>query len=905
MIEKTVSHYCITEEIGRGGMGIVYKAEDTRLKRDVALKFLPEHSAVTAEDRARFSQEAQVAATLNHPNICTIHAIDDADGRLFIVMEYVDGVTLRDKIAVETHGLKRDLALSLGIQVAEALQEAHAKGIVHRDIKSENIMINARNQAKVMDFGLAKLKGSLRLTKTSSTIGTLSYMSPEQIQGEQADARSDIFSFGVVLYEMLTGRMPFRGEHEAATVYSIVNEDPEPIEKYVPDISPELRHIIAKALEKEPEDRYQSATDLVVDLRRVRKHSTRVSKIRRGQVVPPSPAEGLAAEGPASEVVEPEAAYAQREKTAPTAPQPRASRLGGGLWAALLLAAGALIGLLAYHLLLRPTPEPQLKLSFTRLTDMPGSEWLPDISPDGSFIVFAKESEAGTSDIYWQRTGGGNAINITEGSGADNIQPAFSPDGTQIAFHSDRGGGGIFIMGATGESVRRLTDFGFNPSWSPDGKRIVVGTESIVGPYARGTVSQLWVIDVASGEKVKIFDGDAVQPHWSPGGDRIAFWGLPEGTGQRDIWTIAADGKNSVRVTNDVHVDWCPVWSDDGRHLFFASDRGGSMNLWRVRIDQASGEVQGEPEAVTAPSAFAALPRVASSGKRILFASDNTRLNIYRAEFDPAREAFVGSPSPVTGGSKFALSPAPSPDGEWVVFREGRTQEDLYMVRPDGTGLRRLTNDIHKDRGPSWTPDGERIVFYSNRPDRYEVWWIRPDGSGLEQLTATTGNATWWPRVMPDGSRMLFMADSNVVLTDLSVPFEERKYESLPMISESGARFTLSSVSPDGRWLAGHRARSDDSPIPGIVLYSMERQEYSVLLDRGGQPVWLSDSRRLIFLDDRQLHLVDRATGRTRRLNFSDENWDGWEGYTISADNRELYYSRADVESDIWQATVQ
>ncbi|MCK5572507.1 MAG: protein kinase, partial [Bacteroidetes bacterium] len=669
MIEKTISHYCITEEIGRGGMGVVYKAEDTKLKRDVALKFLPEHSAVTEEDRARFSQEAQVAATLNHPNICTIHAIDEFGGRLFIVMEYVDGVTLRDRIAGEPQGLKKDLAVSLGIQIAEALQEAHARGIVHRDIKSENIMINARNQAKVMDFGLAKLKGSLRLTKTSSTIGTLSYMSPEQIQGEQADARSDIFSFGVVLYEMLTGRIPFRGEHEAATVYSIVNEDPEPIEKYIPDVSAELQHIIAKALEKEPEDRYQSATDLVVDLRRLRKHSTRVSKIHRGQVAVPGAGEAAVGDQLQSMAADVPTADTARDQTALTARQPKVGRMPSGLIIASTLVAGAIIGLLAYHFLFRPLPEPPAKMSFTRLTDMPGSEWFPDISPDGKSIIFTKESEDGNSDIYWQRTGGGNAINITEGSGANNHQSVFSPDGTQIAFHSDRGDGGIFIMGATGESVRRLTDFGYNPAWSPGGKEIVLATEGVRGPYSRGTKSELWAIDVTTGEKQKIFDGDAVQPHWSPGGHRIAFWGLPEGTGQRDIWTIAADGRSSVRVTDDVYVDWCPVWSGDGQYLFFASDRDGSMNLWRVRIEEASGEILGEPESVTAPSVFAAFPRVASNGKQMLFASDNTRLNIHKVEFDPVREAFVGLPTPVTGGSKFALSPSASPDGQWIVFR--------------------------------------------------------------------------------------------------------------------------------------------------------------------------------------------------------------------------------------------
>ena len=230
-------------------------------------------STPTEPERARFLQEARAAAILNHPNICTIHDIQEHEGQQFIVMEYVEGKTLREIIPVK----KMQDAIAYAIQIAEALQEAHSKGIVHRDIKAENIMVNSKNQVKVMDFGLAKLKGSLKLTKTSSTVGTLAYMAPEQIQGGEVDARSDIFSFGVVLYEMLTGHLPFRGEHEAAMMYSIVNEEPDPIQKYVPQISSELVHIIGRSLEKDPEDRYQTMSEVVIDLKRLKRTSTRVS----------------------------------------------------------------------------------------------------------------------------------------------------------------------------------------------------------------------------------------------------------------------------------------------------------------------------------------------------------------------------------------------------------------------------------------------------------------------------------------------------------------------------------------------------------------------------------------------------------------------------------------------------
>jgi serine/threonine protein kinase/tetratricopeptide (TPR) repeat protein len=282
MVGTVISHYRILEKLGEGGMGVVYKAQDTKLDRFVALKFLPSHVAKSEQEKSRFFQEAKSASALNHPNVCTIYGIDEADEMQFIEMELVDGATLREKVA-SSSPLPIKQVVDYAIQIAEALQEAHSKGIIHRDIKAENIMVNSKDQIKVMDFGLAKLKGSLKLTRTSSTIGTLAYMSPEQIQGIEADTRSDIFSYGVVLFEMTTGKMPFRGEHDAAVMYSIVNEEPENASKFRNDIPDELLHIMKKSLEKDPEDRYQSMSEIIVDLRRLKKESTRVVRTKEFQ----------------------------------------------------------------------------------------------------------------------------------------------------------------------------------------------------------------------------------------------------------------------------------------------------------------------------------------------------------------------------------------------------------------------------------------------------------------------------------------------------------------------------------------------------------------------------------------------------------------------------------------------
>jgi len=297
MIGQVISHYKITEKLGEGGMGVIYKAHDARLDRTVALKFLPSHIYTGDVERERFLQEARAAAALNHPNVCTVFDIGEHDGLPYIVMEYLDGETLRHKIRQKLPSLKE--SLEYAIQIGEALKAAHEKEIVHRDIKSENIMITTQGQIKVMDFGLAKLKGSLKLTKTSSTIGTLAYMAPEQIQGEEVDARSDIFSFGVVLFEMVTGQMPFHGEYDSAMMYAILNDEPQSPQTFRSEIPEKLSDIISKALEKDPDLRYQVVKGILADLKRLKRDSGRV--LRTAAVEVPQPPEEIATTEVASE----------------------------------------------------------------------------------------------------------------------------------------------------------------------------------------------------------------------------------------------------------------------------------------------------------------------------------------------------------------------------------------------------------------------------------------------------------------------------------------------------------------------------------------------------------------------------------------------------------------------------
>jgi len=498
--------------------------------------------------------------------------------------------------------------------------------------------------------------------------------------------------------------------------------------------------------------------------------------------------------------------------------------------------------------------------------------------------------------------GGKNPIHLTKDSPADDIQPAFSPDGERIAFRSERDGGGIFVMGATGESVRRLTDFGYHPAWSPDGKEIVCGTEKIDRPgilYA----SRIWRVSIEAasgpGARQPLTRTIAAQPHWSPHGHRIAYLGR-EAT-QRDLWTVAASGGEPVRVTDDPATDWNPVWSPDGDHLYFSSDRGGSMNLWRLAIDEESGRVRGAPEAVTTPSPFSAFLSISQNGRRLAYVQLHSTANVHTVRFDPAQEAVLGQSEPITQGAREALAAEPSPDGEWLAFRTGGKQEDIFLIRPDGTGPRQLTDDVHRDRMARWSPDGGQIAFFSNRSGRSEIWIIRPDGSGLRQLT---GLGCLYPVWSPDGRRLACSPETGPpVLVDAAEPSNQQTPERLPEWADPKVSFRPWSWSKDGRKLAGDLSPSDGSPS-GLAIYDVDSRAFDQLTGYGSHPSWLTDSRRLLFRYQGNLHLVDSRSKKAHQV-LSAAPHEVVDTFGLSRDNRRIYFSLAVTEADIWMMSLK
>jgi serine/threonine protein kinase/Tol biopolymer transport system component len=864
LIGRVIGPYEVQELIGGGGMGVVYKALDARLGRTAALKFLPAELTRDPGAKERFVQEARAASSLDHPNLCTILELGEGpDGRLYLAMPCYDGETLRRRIE---HGpLAVAEAVDVAEQIARGLSKAHRNGIVHRDIKPANVIVTADGVVKILDFGLAKLAGSAALSRTGSSAGTPAYMSPEQARGDDVDPRTDLWSLGVVLYEMLAGRRPFRGEREQAVIFSILNESPEPLSTVRPEVPPELARLVDRLLAKDPAERYASIDEPLAELR------------------------------------------ALKGETGTGGTHSRKGPRDGRSW----VLAAAVMAVLAVGLYLflphagkRGDAATPVQATFTRLTDQEGSEMFPSLSPDGSAFLYARLTAPGNLDIYSQRVGGSNPVNLTPDSPMNDTQPAFSPDGKTVAFRSERDGGGIFLMGATGESARRLTDFGYNPAWSPDGRQLLVATEGISNPQSRKTRSQIWRVEVATGARRLLSPGDAVQPSWSPNGSRIAYWGIPTGSAERALWTIPANGGTPVPVTRDEYFNWSPAWSPDGRFLYFASNRGGSMNLWRVPVEEASGRTLGAPEPITAPSEWSGLISLSRDGRRIVYSTSENRANLERFPLDPGTLA-VGEPHPVTQGARGVSSCDVSPDGQWLAFFTASPQEDLFLVRTDGSGMRQLTDDPFRDRQPRWSPDGSRIVFQSDRSGRYELWSIRADGSGLEPVTRTLGSPLAYPIWSPDGRRLaLAVATRGAALLDLALPLEKRKPEPLPPATGDGQIFYALSWSPDGKWLAGSTESRDSRSVPGVVLYSLESKSYTRLTARGEVPRWLPDGKSLLVLDQGDIHAVD-IHARSFREVASPPPGSSFVTHCISPDGRSLFASRLAQEGDICMLTLR
>ena len=865
---QRLAHYEVISQLGSGGMGEVYLAHDTRLDRQIALKLLPAQFAADPERVSRFEREARAASALNHPNIITIHEVGQDDGKHFIATEYIAGETLRQRL--NRTDLSEHEAVAIASQIAGALAAAHQAGLIHRDIKPENIMIWPNGLVKVLDFGLAKQLGREELelprpdanppdatleTDPDLLIGSLNYLSPEQVRREKLDPRTDLFSLGVVLYEMLARVRPFAGATAAEVCAAIVSSEPPPL----PESG--LSNIVSRALAKERDARYQTAKELLADLSAL-----------------PTP----------------------RTKSE-SAGWRRPGLVLAGL-AALLIIVG--FWFWKFRPEAKTSPRSFNAAVAQKLTDLPGEELFPSLAPDGKTFVFASRHN-GNWDIYLQVVGQRAATNLTEGTPSAEFQPAFSPDGKSIAFLSSRDKGGIFLMNSDGSQVTHLTDAGFNPSWSPDGRELALAEDNVWDFENRNTypsASRLWAVNLETRQRRVITEHDAVQPDWSPHGQRLAFWGEQKG-GHRDIWTVAASGGEPTPVTDDAFIDWNPVWSPDGDYLYFLSNRGGEMNLWRVMIDENTGALRGAPEAANLPNNCQQVS-FARNGSSVIYGQNTRSENLWQIDFDPVSGQVNGVATALTQGLKRYTSFSLAPDEQsFVYLARGEPQQDLFVADRTGAPLKRLTDDAAQDIVPRWSPDGGWIAFISDRGGKYEIWKVRSDGTGLSQMTHEPGKEVIAPVWSPDGRKLLYqIRNVNSFVIDATRPGTEQEPQMLTGQPPDG--FIPWDWSPDGNYLLGWQPPRPQHRERGIVVYSFATKHYDQFANLGAFPVWLNDNRRILLREGDTFYLVDRLEGKARKIySLAQGNQIGT--HVLSRDNRRLYFTSVSSEADIWLLNVK
>jgi Tol biopolymer transport system component len=855
-------------------MGVVYKAKDTHLDRFVALKLLPAEKVADPERKRRFIQEARAASALNHPNIITIYAIDQQDGADFIAMEYVAGKTLHELIGRK--GLKLVETLKCAVQVADALAAAHAGGIVHRDLKPANIMVTEKGLVKVLDFGLAKLteadsgcesetlsvKDAPR-TEEGAILGTVAYMSPEQAEGRKVDARSDIFSFGSVLYEMITGQRAFRGETRLSTQSAILKEEPQAISSIVQDSPRELERIVARCLRKDPDRRFQHMDDVKIALEELKEESDS-GKLATAQL-------GAKPRQPSRWVRTGSVVLGL-------------ALIGTGIWLR-LFQPGATGG-----------PPPRV----VPLTSYPGREMQPALSPDGKQVAFAWNGEKEDNyDIYVKLVDAGTPLRLTTAL-ADDLSPAWSPDGRYIAFRrSLPDGDGIFIIPALGGAERKLAQLVPGASagldWSRDGNFL-----AIVDEIAPSTPSCIFLLSLETGDTRQITWppqaslGDS-SPAFSPDGRYLAFARRrSSAVSVMDVYVARLNSGEWRRLTFDDRSIAGLAWTPDSREVIFSSSRAGRLSLWRVSV---SG---GAPIRVAGAGGRASRPSVARQGNRLAYAESYSDTNIWRIQMpgpgsgDEAGR--VTQPEKLIASTWEDSQPQYSLDGKKITFTsEASGSYEIWACDSDGSNRIQLTSFGGPLAGSSrWSPDGRRIAFDSRREGSTDIYVVDAQGGTPRRITTETSDEVRpsWSR---DGRWIYFGSDRTQGWQVWKVPAQGGQ---AVQVTRKGGYEAFES--PDGKTLYYIKSRTDR----GIWAVPTEGGKETQVLREGDQSHWSLNEHGIYFMAQEPTGVVIRffhfATKQERQIAVVGKAASPGLGFCVSPDGRQALYEQVDqVVSDL------